>query len=81
MNFNFFSSFGVCIMAKVFVSIKRSSNGTVWLTTKRYSVWTRATDVKVLAHQSSVSLDGRIVRIATDGSVLKQVEGRWVEVA
>ncbi len=68
-------------MAKVFVSVKRSSNNVVWLTTKKYSVWTRAVDVKVLAHQSSVSLDGRIVRIAIDGSVLKQVNGRWVEVA
>jgi hypothetical protein len=66
---------------KVLVSIKRSANGIVWLTTKRYSVWTRATDIKVLAHQSSVSLDGRVVRIATDGSILKQSQGKWVEVA
>jgi hypothetical protein len=68
-------------MAKIIVSVKRSSNNVVWLTTKKYSVWTKATDVKVLAHQSSVSLDGRIVRIATDGSVLKQINGKWVEVA
>jgi hypothetical protein len=66
---------------KVLVSIKRSANGIVWLTTKRYSVWTKATDIKVLPHLSSVSLDGRIVRIATDGTVLKQSNGRWVEVA
>ena len=68
-------------MSKILVSVKRTVNNTVWLTTKRYSVWTKATVVKVLPHQSSVSLDGRIVRIATDGSVLKQSNGRWVEVA
>ena len=66
---------------KILVSIKRSANGVIWLTTKRYSVWTRAEVVKVLPHQSSVSLDGRIVRIATDGSILKQVNNKWVEVA
>jgi len=68
-------------MAKIFVSVKRTVGGIVWLTTRKYSVWTRATDIKVLAHQSSVSLDGRVVRIATDGSILKQSNGRWVEVA
>jgi hypothetical protein len=68
-------------MAKIFVSVKRTVNNTVWLTTKRYSVWTRAEVVKVLPHQSSVSLDGRVVRITTDGTVLKQSNGKWVEVA
>ena len=68
-------------MSKILVSVKRTVENTVWLTTKKYSVWTKATVVKVLPHLSSVSLDGRIVRIATDGSILKQINNKWVEVA
>ena len=63
--------------SQAFVSRK---GDTLIVNTKKYCLFSRARTWSQQSNLSTVTLDGRVYRIAFDGSILANVKGKWVEV-